>query len=266
VRNRILAAVVGLSALLPAVIFGGLLAAQICAVLVLLIGADEYARMAAPGDRGAWVLMQLASVSLFSAVLWAPMSWGMPVIALLAVVCLLYGMFAVAPVEAGTQVSVRLIAGLLYLPLLWSFVIQVRELSDGLAWLFVALAATWMSDTGAYFAGRFLGSHKLFERISPKKTWEGVFGGIAAGIVAVCCLKAAMLPELGWEHAIALGAVLPVFGVLGDLTESMFKRAYGVKDSGWIMPGHGGILDRIDGLLFTAPLLWAYVTVLGLAS
>jgi phosphatidate cytidylyltransferase len=221
--------------------------------------------MAAPGDRGAWVLMQLASVSLFSAVLWAP-SWGIPLIALLAVVCLLYGMFAVEPVEAGTQVSVRLIAGLLYLPLLWSFIIQVRELDDGLAWLFVALVATWMSDTGAYFAGRFLGSHKLFERISPKKTWEGVFGGIAAGVVGVCCLKVAMLPELGWEHAIALGAVLPVFGVLGDLTESMFKRAYGVKDSGWIMPGHGGILDRIDGLLFTTPLLWAYVTVLELAS
>ncbi|MFT4975899.1 MAG: phosphatidate cytidylyltransferase [Myxococcota bacterium] len=258
-RNRVLAAVIGLAILLPVLILGGELAVQICSVLVLLVGADEYARMAAPDDRGAWAMMLVTSFGLFSALLWAPAVWIAPLLALLCVACLLYGMFGVPDVKQGAQVSVRLIAGLLYLPLLLSFIPLLRAHPDGLGWIFVMLSATWLGDTGAYFAGRFLGRHKLFERISPKKTWEGVFGGILAGIGGACLVKWIALPDLAWGHAVILGAVLVGAGVIGDLTESMLKRAYGVKDSGWILPGHGGILDRIDGLLFTGPVLWVYV-------
>jgi len=263
VRNRILAAVVGLAILLPALFLGGETAVQVLASLVLLIGADEYARMAVPGDRGAWGLLLVASFLLFSALLWAP-HLAMGLLALLSVTCLLYGMIAVAPVEQGAQVGLRLVAGLVYLPVLWSYIVLVRMFDGGLGWLFMVLTTTWFSDTGAYFAGRFLGSHKLFERVSPKKTWEGVFGGIAAGIGGAFLVRAIAFPELHWGHAIAIGALLVAAGVLGDLTESMLKRAYGVKDSGWIIPGHGGILDRVDGLLYSAPVLWAYIEVFGI--
>lgn len=264
-RSRILAAVVGLAFLVPAIIFGGQTTAEILSIVALIICADEYARMAAPGDQGAWALMLLSSFGLFSAMVWAPPAWIPGLLALLTVASLLYGMLAVAPVEKGAQVGVRLVAGLMWLPLLWSFIPPLRALDDGLVWLFVALGATWMGDTGAYFAGRFLGSHKLFERVSPKKTWEGVFGGVVAGALTTALIARLALPDLALGHAVAIGALLPSVGVLGDLTESMLKRAYGVKDSGWILPGHGGLLDRVDGLLFTIPTLYAYIYLFGLA-
>ena len=100
--------------------------------------------------------------------------------------------------------------------------------------------------------------------MSPKKTWEGAIGGAALAVVGACVVKGIGLPNVGWGHAIALGIIIDAGGVVGDLVESMLKRSFGVKDSGWIMPGHGGILDRVDSLLFTAPLTWVYATVFGL--
>lgn len=264
VRNRILAAVVGLAIVLPAILYGGVWAAVACAAVVLVVGIEEYARMAAPEDKGALLTLMVTGVALFSTLLWAPAGWLAPVLVGCTLLCLLYGMFMVTPVDAAATTSARLIAGLLYFPLLWSFIIEVRMFDDGLIWLLVVLVSTWMGDTGAFFAGRSLGRHKLFARISPKKTWEGVVGGVLASVLGVCLIKALALPTLGWVHAVGLGALLPCMGVLGDLIESMFKRAYGVKDSGWILPGHGGILDRVDGLLLTAPTLWIYVTLFGL--
>ena len=123
------------------------------------------------------------------------------------------------------------------------------------------LAATWLGDTGAYFAGRFFGRTKLFERISPKKTWEGAIGGLVVSSLGAAAIARATGLPFGLLEAILLAAVLDIAGVVGDLAESMLKRAWGVKDSGWIMPGHGGILDRIDSLLFTAPLLWAWLAL-----
>jgi phosphatidate cytidylyltransferase len=117
---------------------------------------------------------------------------------------------------------------------------------------------TWFGDTGAYFAGRFLGKHKLFERVSPKKTWEGAIGGMVAAVGGAVLVTQLGLPKVGVHHAIILGVVVDAIGIVGDLVESMLKRAFGVKDSGWIMPGHGGILDRVDALLFTAPAVWLY--------
>lgn len=118
---------------------------------------------------------------------------------------------------------------------------------------------TWLGDTGAYFAGRFAGKTPLFPRVSPKKTREGVVGGVFASVIGACIVKQVGGVDIGWGPLVALAVVLDLAGVVGDLAESLLKRAWGVKDSGWIMPGHGGILDRVDALLFTAPLLWGFV-------
>lgn len=119
---------------------------------------------------------------------------------------------------------------------------------DGRRWILLAILGTFAVDTGAYFTGSAIGRHKLAPKISPKKTWEGVFGGVAAAIGGVIALGAILdLPIAVWEAAL-LGLALTVAGVLGDLFESWLKRKANVKDSGRIIPGHGGILDRIDSL------------------
>lgn len=119
----------------------------------------------------------------------------------------------------------------------------------------------WSNDTGAYLAGKAFGKHKLFERISPNKTWEGSIGGATlAVIVSIVCAKSfGVLPLYAW---ITMGLIIAVIGSMGDLVESLFKRSMGVKDSGNIMPGHGGILDRFDGLLLAAPFVFAFVVLI----
>ena len=116
----------------------------------------------------------------------------------------------------------------------------------------------WANDTGAYLAGKFLGKHKLFERISPKKTWEGSIGG-GLLTIGLSILIANYFDIIDLKHWIAISIIIVVFGGLGDLVESMFKRSLGIKDSGNILPGHGGILDRFDGLLIAAPFVYSYL-------
>lgn len=116
----------------------------------------------------------------------------------------------------------------------------------------------WTNDTGAYLAGRFFGKHKLFERISPKKTWEGSFGGGIATVGGAFVLSM-FFTNLNLTNWIIVAVLIAVFGGLGDLVESMLKRSLGVKDSGKLLPGHGGILDRFDGLLLSVPFVYSYI-------
>jgi phosphatidate cytidylyltransferase len=119
----------------------------------------------------------------------------------------------------------------------------------------------WISDVSAYLVGSLIGKHKLYERISPGKTWEGTIG---ATILTIACsfLIHHFFPELALKHWVVIAVLVSVFGTIGDLVESMFKRQAGIKDSGKIMPGHGGILDRFDSLLFVAPFVYAYLTLI----
>lgn len=116
----------------------------------------------------------------------------------------------------------------------------------------------WASDTGAYLVGSLIGKNKLYERISPGKTWEGSIG---SAILNIACAYVISLwfPELAFRHWAAISVLVSIFGTIGDLVESMLKRQAGVKDSGKIMPGHGGILDRFDSLLFVSPFVYAYL-------
>ncbi len=135
-------------------------------------------------------------------------------------------------------------------------------LSAGLWWLFTVFGCIWGCDTGAFFAGHFFGKHKLAPQISPGKTWEGVVGGLLASILAavICTVLPLKVP---WYLAIVLGLLTGAAGILGDLTESLIKRQTHVKDSGQFLPGHGGILDRIDSLLFGVLVIYIFAQLIG---
>ncbi len=263
--ERIVSGVIGLLIIVPAMVWGGELAAEIIIGVAMIIGVDELTRMALPErHKSAFVSLSLVSLGVYVQLLWGPQNLNLGVLAMGALWLMLHALFVERETGKAADTAMRLLGGLIYLPVLFSFIAQVRRFESGLTWVFLLLAVTWLGDTGAYFAGRAFGKTKLFERVSPKKTWEGAVGGFFAAIGAACAVKAIGLPNLPWGHAIALGAILDVAGVVGDLVESMLKRSYNVKDSGWVMPGHGGILDRVDSLLFSAPVAWVYATLFGL--
>ncbi|MDY7039826.1 MAG: phosphatidate cytidylyltransferase [Chloroflexota bacterium] len=149
------------------------------------------------------------------------------------------------------------IAGGLYLGWFAGHFITIRALDNGLILTSFTLLVLWSTDTAAYFVGRLWGRHKMWPRWSPKKTWEGACGGLAGGMT--CSILLAWLFGLGIEHGLALGILIPTLTPFGDLAISMIKRRVGAKDSGHIIPGHGGLLDRIDSLLFAAVIVYYYV-------
>lgn len=121
----------------------------------------------------------------------------------------------------------------------------------------------WANDTGAYFIGRKFGKKKLFSRISPKKTWEGAFGGAFFGM-AVGYLNYLLFPDLDLAIWLGIAAIIVVFGSLGDLVESLFKRSMEIKDSGKLLPGHGGVLDRFDGIFISAPMVYTFLKIISI--
>jgi phosphatidate cytidylyltransferase len=129
---------------------------------------------------------------------------------------------------------------------------------DGASYVVMTLMFAWWGDTGGYFAGRFLGRRKLYPAVSPKKTVEGAIGGLAGSVAGALCAHFWYLPSIPLLNAVVLAIVAGALGQAGDLGESLIKRSTGVKDSGQIVPGHGGILDRVDALLVTSAVVYLY--------
>lgn len=236
-----------------------------CSVLAIFFAADEFLRMAvgvgehdrALGLRATYGLAGVAVVltnAVFGTqVAMAPVTFA----AAMAIAVAVLARKRHLP-EAGRTMAYAF-AGLLYVPV-FACVWPLLKKDFGPQWLFLALALAFLSDTLAYFAGRAFGKHKLYEAVSPKKTIEGSIGGLVGGVAAMVGMGHYWLaPELPIPDAIVLGLIGSALGQIGDLVESMVKRTFGVKDSGNILPGHGGMLDRVDGLLFVAPLVYYYV-------
>lgn len=129
----------------------------------------------------------------------------------------------------------------------------------GAATVMGLFATIWICDTAAYFTGLSIGRHRLFERVSPKKTWEGAVAGFLASVATMIVLQQSVLGYLSVQHAAVIGVLIGVFGQLGDLVESRFKRDVGVKDSSALIPGHGGAYDRFDSVVFVSPVVYLYV-------
>ncbi len=168
--------------------------------------------------------------------------------------------------NAATNFGITL-GGILYLGWLGPYLISLRHIPDGQWWLLLALPAIWIADAGAYIFGKRFGRHKMAPRVSPGKTWEGYFGGIlsgCAGAVLLACLWNLAAPVVTPSKGLVIGLTLSVLAPLGDLGESMLKRQFGVKDSSNLLPGHGGMLDRIDTWIWAAVLGYYLVTWLWL--
>jgi len=170
-------------------------------------------------------------------------------------------MISPRPVDGAFEDIAATFTGIFYVAVLFSFQIAILTGTDGRRWIVFLYFVIWASDIGAYSIGIPFGEHRLHEKISPKKSIEGLIGALAASAgMALLCRVWFMPPVgLGDVETIVLGLLLAVVGTLGDLTESLFKRAVGVKDSGGIIPGHGGILDRMDSIMFAAPVLYYYL-------
>ncbi|NCS89605.1 MAG: phosphatidate cytidylyltransferase, partial [Ignavibacteria bacterium] len=162
--------------------------------------------------------------------------------------------------------------GIMYLGLFTSALISIREIYSTSADLYnqggyiiiAVLASIWVCDSAAFFFGVRFGKHKLFPRISPKKSWEGAIAGFVFSVLIMIAAKFIVLEFLQWTTIIAFGIIVGIIGQIGDLVESMLKRDAGVKDSSALIPGHGGIFDRFDSLLYTAPVIFIYLKFIAL--
>lgn len=225
--------------------------------IVVAWGAWEWSTLAGLKNyyaRGLYVI-------LISAALWAsyylPVFWILMaslIIWLWVAAAILCYAFDLAPL--GFQYSfTKIIVGFFTLVPAWLAVIALREDIGGPGWLLFGFMLIWAMDSGAYVAGRLWGKHTLISRVSPKKTWEGLWGGVISALLIA--IIAALISELSLYRVFlfcVLALITVIFAIFGDLFESLLKRQSGVKDSGQLLPGHGGILDRIDSILAALPI------------
>ena len=219
---------------------------------------------------GAWGLYEVASVAAASdpfAILTIVVAGGGPLLAMLtggdhgewffplAVILLMLGLIArvgTAGAENGPKGWVLQTVGALWVGVLFPYFAMLRNLPHGVGYLLAMLLVVIASDTGAYFGGRAFGAHKLAPRVSPNKTVEGAIAGLLASMLGGLVLRPWLMPALSGGEVAAISAAIAILAQLGDLAGSAFKRSAGVKDSGWIFPGHGGLLDRTCSLVFAA--------------
>ena len=201
----------------------------------------------------------LLGVAIVWAAHWAGPDLILSLAALNLLVVALISMFHFKADPAVLRVTVRQLQGTIYIPVLLSFLILIRANDFGMTWIFLIMAIIFAGDTSAYYVGSYWGSHKLNPAISPGKTIEGAVGGVAANLAVGAIGKALFFPGLTWSMSILFFLAIGVAGQMGDLFESEMKRSSGIKDSSSILPGHGGILDRIDALLFASPVAYIFI-------
>jgi phosphatidate cytidylyltransferase len=167
------------------------------------------------------------------------------------------------PLQDSLPSSAIAVLGTTYVGMLGGSLIRLRnDFPEGSKLIFFLLLVVWLGDSGAYYVGKSFGKHKLSPRISPKKTIEGLMGGVAASVITAVVIHFTFFETFPLVHAVIAGVILSIAGVIGDLAESMWKRSADVKDSGKLLPGHGGMFDRFDSILFTAPILYCYWTLI----
>ena len=232
-------------------------------LIITLLGMREFYNLALPNSGQSGHVVGIILGLMLSIIF----SYGNPeillpfIILLLLVLCTL---FMVTSQDLSTAISDLSITffGIFYIAFLLSHVILIRNQVDGKAWLLFLMITVWSGDIIALFSGTLFGKHKLYPKISPNKTFEGLLGAVAGSVIIALLYTSFFLPNFNKGACILVAIGMGILGQLGDFTESMLKRSAQVKDSGSLFPGHCGVLDRIDSFLFSSPFLYYLLPLL----
>jgi phosphatidate cytidylyltransferase len=257
-RQRIIVGLIGLPAVLIPLWLGGIWLA-IFVVVIGVVGGIEFYRLMQLGGYQPSQKLGVGWLALLILSYWQPQSLPLSLVIMAGLIITLINVMhqKQAPMSAWMATSI----GALYLGTMLGQALALRELPNGLWWLSMGVLLTWTNDSAAYFTGVTVGRHKLWPRISPKKTWEGTIGGwIAAAIAGALWIY---ITPLAITHSPIFGAIVGlisgILALFGDLSISTLKRQVGVKDTGSLIPGHGGVLDRLDSVLFVLPFVYQVV-------
>jgi phosphatidate cytidylyltransferase len=241
------------------VLKGGTLLLACLLALLAAIGIAEFYRMALPERKLELRLAVMTGPALVFIPFTGSDKFVLPGIGLLFIVFSLLYLFRIDTIEtAARDVALALLA-FLYIPFLLMHLVLLRLTPYGIEWLFVIMLIVMTNDSAAYYTGCAFGKNRLYPLVSPKKSIEGAAGGLVGSLVGTMLAKFTFFPQLTVTDAVVTALVVGVTGQAGDLFESLLKRSFGVKDSGSIIPGHGGVLDRLDSILFAAPITYYYV-------
>lgn len=256
-RARVLSALVMIPVVIALIYLGGIP----WAIAIAIAGAIAWGEMTRLLQRSDFAVDRIVGMGFVVLSIAAAYAQGAqlvqvdllrPLLALLLIASLIYALYDKS--DHPTQNWAINVASALYLGFMLSHFVTLRERPDGMFWVVFAFAMTWIGDTAAYFVGSALGKRKLWPRISPKKTWEGLAGEVAACAIAGPLLGGWLVGIDLWQ-GIVIGILIAVLGTFGDFAVSLVKRMAKAKDSSHLIPGHGGILDRLDSLLFTFPVV-----------
>ncbi|HEU4758446.1 MAG TPA: phosphatidate cytidylyltransferase [Dehalococcoidia bacterium] len=266
--QRVATAVVGIPVILALILLGGV-PFSLAVAAVLAVAALEFFAATDPqrpqGRTGLaafrqrlLALLAAGAVVLLVAGAHNGADWFNGAL-VLSVAALFLALVIEGDVASGLRQWLWLAGGVLYVGFLGAHLVLLRHLDEGRDWVIIAVFATFATDTAAYFAGRSFGRTHIAPHISPGKTLEGSLGGLGGGFAAVLLLNWITGFPAGPGEGLLLALLLPAAAEIGDLAESLLKRGAGVKDTGVLVPGHGGLLDRLDSVLFTTPLVYYFV-------
>ncbi|MCL2760663.1 MAG: phosphatidate cytidylyltransferase [Desulfuromonadales bacterium] len=261
-KLRIITAIIALPLLILLIAKGSVLLFTLFICLLSFLGLIEYYQMALPERRAMSYLIAAAGGILpyfFMNRRWDILVISITFLTLVISTVLLFNFKDIKQVAAEAGIFVF---GLIYIPLLLGYLVLCRAGSYGAYWIFLMLCIVMSGDSAAYFIGCKFGKHKLYPVVSPNKSIEGAIGGLVGSLAGAFIFRMLFFPELPVLLCGATAVVAGAFGQIGDLFESLIKRSCGVKDSGKIVPGHGGILDRLDSILFAAPVIWLASVIL----
>jgi phosphatidate cytidylyltransferase len=257
--TRVISAVCILPPLILLVRYGSSAHFLLLLTLVVGIALVEFYRMLSAKGFPCWEWLGVGIGVVLPLTFYVGGAVSHAAVASAIVVSFMTGLLTRQDLTTSLQSVAFTLLGVFYVGWLLSYVILLRLLTEGVYYVFYIFGVIWLGDAAAMGIGTWLGRHKLAPRISPRKTVEGALGGLIGSLCAALIGGLWLLDHVSPRQCLALGGILAILGQLGDLSESLLKRGAGVKDSGAIIPGHGGILDKVDGILFGAPALYYYV-------
>ncbi|KAF0215687.1 MAG: phosphatidate [Geobacteraceae bacterium] len=255
--KRLLTGAIALPLLILLILKGSLFLFGCFIMLLSFVGLTEFYQMALPERKPEGLL-----AAFLGSLLLAPLPPDhMRLAFTLAILVILFALFALFRIKDIKRSAADLglfLMGILYVPLLLNHLLLLRWEPYGTQWVFLLLVIVMAGDTAAFYVGSALGKRKLYPIVSPNKSVEGALGGLAGSTAGAFIARVTFFPELSVTDCIVTALLVGGLGQLGDLFESLLKRSFGVKDSGVIIPGHGGMLDRLDSILFAAPAAFYY--------